>query len=1039
MAKAIETLSIRLEFKDVGTQKIISKLSSSLKGMTNVVKGNTSPAISKLRNEILSVGKASTQSISNFRNQANALRALRDEARVGSATFKRLTEDIKKLDAQIAKGQGRKRGGMGARATTQIAGAVVSGGIFGGPEGALGALGGAALGGVEGAFAGAAIGAQLKGIRESLSAAADYASQIQKLQIALRGVAGSQENYNSALETAAQVTRTLNVPQQEAVRGVTRLTAAVTGAGGPIRDAETTFKNVTAAIKATGGSTEDVKGAITAMVQVFSKGKVSAEELSGQLGERLPGAVTLFAKANDMTLPELQKNLKAGTVGLNELMAFIEELGVKYSGTALKIASSNAEAGARLTVAFDDMKAKVGAALLDTGSEFQDTFGEFVRDITPAMVKAAEMIAGAMSALAKKLKPILAGLATFVSIMTGAALVSTVTNFAAGLGLFGVAAKGAATGIGALTASMAINPLFAGALAVSGIVAGIVAVTDALGRQKRELKEISRLKSGQTMATLSNEERLEKITATKALKSTALAELRDRKASGLDYGMNAVRMNELRAEIERYDKRLARLTAPVKKEEDNKFEYKSPTADDDSGSESTLARRIEQAQRLEAQTEGQLRLAQAQGAIGRVLAQQANQRASLQARINKLVGDGTNETINEAAANAKSNLESKQKLELQNRINKLYEQAKRPLETIVQRIKDKVNGDKMYKRLIAEGVNPELAKELVNIDKAFKAGLRKLDVQIENLKATKAEAEAHGKIVEGIDDQIAALERKKKALEGEKIEADTTARGAIKEQTFAEGLDEAIASQEKALKDLINPLNQVKEAANAIGEAFKTSFRGIIDGSMTAKQALASFFQSIADHFADMAAQIAAEAIKLAALKFVQMIISSFAAPQIGSGTGAPVPGATAPNGQPYFGPAFAQGGYVPGGFRAFNQGGVVSQPTLGMVGEGGEPEYIIPQSKMRESMSRYSRGVRGSGVIPDGGGATAASGGGTAVAAPIDVRYTVERINSVDYVTADQFQSGMRQAANQGAKQGEQQTLKRLQMSSGTRKRLGM
>ena len=94
----------------------------------------------------------------------------------------------------------------------------------------------------------------------------------------------------------------------------------------------------------------------------------------------------------------------------------------------------------------------------------------------------------------------------------------------------------------------------------------------------------------------------------------------------------------------------------------------------------------------------------------------------------------------------------------------------------------------------------------------------------------------------------------------------------------------------------------------------------------------------------------------------------------------------------------------------------------------------------MRESMARYSRGARGAAVIPENGESGPNSmGGGTAVAAPIDVRYTVERINSVDYVTADQFQAGMRQAANQGAKQGEQQTLKRLQMSSSTRKRIGM
>ena len=123
-----------------------------------------------------------------------------------------------------------------------------------------------------------------------------------------------------------------------------------------------------------------------------------------------------------------------------------------------------------------------------------------------------------------------------------------------------------------------------------------------------------------------------------------------------------------------------------------------------------------------------------------------------------------------------------------------------------------------------------------------------------------------------------------------------------------------------------------------------------------------------------------------------------------------------------------------------FANGGYVSGPTNAIVGEGGQGEYIIPASKMRESMSRYSRGARGSAVIPEtGASGTSGEGGGTAVAAPIDVRYTVDRINSIDYVTADQFQAGMRQAANQGAKQGEQQTLKRLQLSSGTRKRLGM
>lgn len=134
-----------------------------------------------------------------------------------------------------------------------------------------------------------------------------------------------------------------------------------------------------------------------------------------------------------------------------------------------------------------------------------------------------------------------------------------------------------------------------------------------------------------------------------------------------------------------------------------------------------------------------------------------------------------------------------------------------------------------------------------------------------------------------------------------------------------------------------------------------------------------------------------------------------------------------------------ADGGYWPGGFQAFADGGMVTRPTMGLVGEGGEAEYIIPASKMRGAMNRYAAGARGSAVIPAGDGGD--GGTATMVAAPgaIDVRYTVERINSVDYVTADQFQQGMRQAAQQGAAQGEQRTLRRLQMSTSTRKRLGM
>jgi hypothetical protein len=50
-----------------------------------------------------------------------------------------------------------------------------------------------------------------------------------------------------------------------------------------------------------------------------------------------------------------------------------------------------------------------------------------------------------------------------------------------------------------------------------------------------------------------------------------------------------------------------------------------------------------------------------------------------------------------------------------------------------------------------------------------------------------------------------------------------------------------------------------------------------------------------------------------------------------------------------------------------FAQGGVVNRPTLAMVGEGGEREYIIPESKMAAASARYLSGSRGGSVLRPG------------------------------------------------------------------------
>ena len=111
--------------------------------------------------------------------------------------------------------------------------------------------------------------------------------------------------------------------------------------------------------------------------------------------------------------------------------------------------------------------------------------------------------------------------------------------------------------------------------------------------------------------------------------------------------------------------------------------------------------------------------------------------------------------------------------------------------------------------------------------------------------------------------------------------------------------------------------------------------------------------------------------------------------------------------------------------FPQFAQGGVVNGPTLAMVGEGNEREYIIPESKMAAASANYMSGARGGAVIPafaNGGvvGSSRASGrrGGRAINAQVSIQTgPVMQMNGTNYVTMQDLgravQTGVRQTLN--------------------------
>jgi len=116
-----------------------------------------------------------------------------------------------------------------------------------------------------------------------------------------------------------------------------------------------------------------------------------------------------------------------------------------------------------------------------------------------------------------------------------------------------------------------------------------------------------------------------------------------------------------------------------------------------------------------------------------------------------------------------------------------------------------------------------------------------------------------------------------------------------------------------------------------------------------------------------------------------------------------------------------AAGAYWKGGFKAFAKGGMVKGPTLGLIGEGGEPEYIIPQSKAAGFAANFLSGKRGTGAIPgfaDGGVVAPSSASVNIQTGP------VTQMGGQNYVTM--------QDMSQAVQAGVEQTLQFL-MSDGT------
>jgi hypothetical protein len=398
-------------------------------------------------------------------------------------------------------------------------------------------------------------------------------------------------------------------------------------------------------------------------------------------------------------------------------------------------------------------------------------------------------------------------------------------------------------------------------------------------------------------------------------------------------------------------------------------------------------------------------------------------------------------------------------------------EAKRQTEEQNQALRDQIE-------LIKGGALPAIAEESTvrkgifdRQEEDLSNAIRILNTTKEGKTLLKQNANLHAQIVATIKQELDGLQQQEQAyaslqqtlrdnaalLEAQKIESQIgiagqglrsgfiNEAGAAYEQQISLGVSpEAAASVARATEQLTiakGAVDALQGSINGIGAAFgeamTTGVASLISGTATAKEVFASFLQSVGQALSQAASQMIATYIAIGIAKIFAGLGSAASKPTapvgnpIQSGGDFNLPGEIMQMGGPL---TAANGAVWKGGFQAFANGGVVSGPTLGLIGEGKYNEAIVPlpdgKSIPVQLGGRSARDLMG-GNAP-----------GMPAAPALNMKFETTKINGVEYVSREQLEQAMastrRLASREGAAQGSQLALNKLKNSPTTRRQLG-
>jgi len=285
----------------------------------------------------------------------------------------------------------------------------------------------------------------LAGITSATKEVIRVGTEFESYNNSLKAVLGSQQAAQKAMAFLRDESERLGTSLEVNIPAFTKLAASAKGtalAGKPVRDI---FTAISEAAVVLGLSSEQVDGSLTALSQIMSKSTVSAEELRGQLGERLFGAFNLAAESIGVTTAELDKMLKTGSLSADQFLPkFAAQIRKTFGADVKNAVQSSQAAFNRLNNAIYELKISVAnSGVVDAFAALANVLtgllGVF-QDLSPLTKSYIAVIASAgMATLAWRL-----GIRQIATALYDAAI-PALAGATAGARAFGLALK--ATGL----------------------------------------------------------------------------------------------------------------------------------------------------------------------------------------------------------------------------------------------------------------------------------------------------------------------------------------------------------------------------------------------------------------------------------------------------------------------------------------------------------------------------------------------------------------------------------------------------------------